>query len=735
MINETVGNAHEEPSREQETRIDMSADDSDESPPPQLSEDELIKHIGDTDTARVIAELLRGQRIAAVYIDARSGGVFFSGEAHITGDVVGQRQVKQPLKPPMGAYAEILAGRVLDEDLEKIRNVYVKPSLYGQAYRILSEKKVLLLWGQAHWGKWTTAIHLLSSLQVEQIFEIRPDVVLDDVLSFEIEDRKGYLVDTLAPDSAQKLSPTILNRLSMRFGEKGSYLVVTVDSRVSLSKTALGANGVVWNDLPDSLQLLKTHLGWYLTDQGKLAQAIELSKSDEVQSLLSTYLLPREMDTLAALLADVVHSKLELDDALSRFESRALQQVEEWFENHEKLEERTFMISIAILSGASYQSVSSADERLQSLIKPAAAESETPPDISSIFGSRSRRVRETWAHLSQGYEETEFGRSPVEVIELDNPSFQPAVLHYVWNEYDRLREPLVDWLRYLGIHANYDVRVRVAAAVGELSKYSFGYIKEKILLPWANHQDKRARASAAFALGIPVWEGEFAPQVLGLLHHWSTLRNNWRLNWTAAAAYGGLVGLRFPDIALRDLCNIVQVKDLRLFAVLHRSVANLIYAGRVEPDYYFKVLDALVDWTTPPVDNIVALTGLLIFLDLMSEIKTEAIPDAERWPALLWLSQEEATYRERVTTLWRRALNTKSARKPALETLKRFVQMADDDARLYAPLEQILRELVRQGVERERERLQFYLNRWATTSQEPSVSADLLLKALDGVIG
>jgi len=728
MPNRVTDPLREKPNGE---KVEDDINDSSEAPPPQLSEGELAEHIGDTDTARVIGELLRGQRIAAVYIDARSGGVFFSGEAHITGDVVGQRQIKQPLEHSNGAYAEIVAGRVLDEDLDKVRSVYVKPPLYSQAYRVVSEKRVLILWGQAHWGKWTTALHLLLSLQVEQIFEIRPDVVLDDILSFEAGNRIGYLVDTLAPDSAQRLSPTILNRLSERFKKKDSYLVITVGSRVPLSKTALSTNLVVWNDLPDCSQLLKTHLSWYLADQDKLAQAFELSESDEVQSLLSTYLLPREIDRLAALLADVVHGKLELNDALSRFEARALQQVEEWFENHKEIEERTFMISVAVLSGASYQSVSSANERLLSLIKPSPVEGEFPSDTSFIFGSRSQRVREACAHLSQGYEETEFGRSPVEIIELNNPSFQPAVLHYIWNEYDRLREPLVGWLRDLGIQANSDVRVRVAAAVGELSKYSFGYIKEKILLPWANHHDKRARASAAFALGIPAWEGEFAPQVLGLLHHWSTLRNNWRLNWTAAAAYGGLVGLRFPDIALRDLHSIAKVKDLRLFAVLNRSIANLIYAGRVEPDYYFKVLDALIDWTNPPIDKIVALTGLLIFLDLMSEIEIEAIPDAERWPALLWLSYEEATYRERVITLWRRALNTKSARKPALETLKRLVQMADDDARLYSPLEQILRELVQRGSERERGRLQYYLNRWAVNPKEPSASASRLLEALN----
>ncbi len=217
------------------------------------------------------------------------------------------------------------------------------------------------------------------------------------------------------------------------------------------------------------------------------------------------------------------------------------------------------------------------------------------------------------------------------------------------------------------------------------------------------------------------------------MHHWSTLRNNWRLNWTAAAAYGGLVGLRFPIMALRDLQNIAQAKDLRLFAVLNRSVLNLIHAGQVEPDYYFKVLDALIAWTSPPIDRIVALTGLLIFLNLVLEAKIEAVPDADKWPTLLWLSQENATHQEKIISLWRRALNTKLARKPALETLRQLLQVVDKDVRLYPPIERIVRELVIQGVEREQDRLRYYLNLWATESKERVSSAERLLTNLNNV--
>jgi len=731
MSDESVDNAQERAEEATSAEIPVEDSDAEEAAQP-ASEEELVKEIKDRDVARTVAELLRGQQIASVYIDARSGGVFFGGEASITGDVVGRGQVKRTATPASGALAEATAGQVLSEDLNKVDIVYVTPSLYTQAQRLLAEKHVLILWGQAHWGKWTTALHLLSALHAEEIFEINPDVNLEGLQLSGLESKRGYVIDTIAPDSAENLNTFVLNRLSRRLREQDSHLVITVDSRVPLSKEALSGYLVVWSDVPDRVQLLERHLAWYLTDDS-LTRALELSQADAVQQLLSTHLLPGEVDRLAELLAGVARGKLELEEALARFEARTLQQVETWFEAHADLEERTFMLSVAILNGANYQAVVEADERLQSLIRLQPAEDE-PPVTDSVFGStRSQRVKEACAHLVQGYEEAEFGRSPVELIILDNPTFQPAVLHYAWHEYDRLRSHLLDWLRDLGFHPSFDVRARAAAAVGELSKYNFGYVRGEILLPWANHRDSRARAAAALALGIPAWEGEFAPQVLGLLHHWSTLRNNWRLCWTAAAAYGGLVGLRFPDTALRDFHAIAQTEDLRLFRVLSRSVANLFEVGRLVPDYYLKVLDALIAWMADQKAKIVALTGLLIFLGLAREAKIEAEPEGGAWPTLLWLAREDETYRDRVTSLWRRALNIKSARQIALETLHYWLLKVDDDTRLYDPLEQIVAALVAQGTNREKERLQFYLDRWASHPKEKSESAAKILSTLNSL--
>jgi hypothetical protein len=311
-----------------------------------------------------------------------------------------------------------------------------------------------------------------------------------------------------------------------------------------------------------------------------------------------THLLPREIDHLAILFAQVVRGELMVDVALSRFMAQAYKNVGSWFEKHATLEERTFMLAVAVFNGAKYQTVIDGQASLHSHLKQPTTEHDSPT-AESVFGkTRTERVEEACARLVRGYEQTEFGRSSVELVQLNNPTLQPAVLRYVWQEYDKFRKPLLEWLRDLGHHPSFDIRARVAAAVGELTKYDFDYVKTMVLSVWAMQNDSKSRSAVSLALGIPAWEGEFAPEVLGLLHYWSALDNH-GLRQAAAEAYGGLVGQRFPDIALHNLETIARESDdFHLFLTVSQSVVTLFDTGRFAADNYSKVLDALINWTS-----------------------------------------------------------------------------------------------------------------------------------------
>jgi len=104
----------------------------------------------------------KGLTRLSVYIDARSGGAFFSGKAEVAGDVVGRDQVKDTAPSASSTLADAGFGRVLRRDITKMRDVYVKPTPYARAERIVGKKHVLVLWGQVHGGKWTTALHVTT---------------------------------------------------------------------------------------------------------------------------------------------------------------------------------------------------------------------------------------------------------------------------------------------------------------------------------------------------------------------------------------------------------------------------------------------------------------------------------------------------------------------------------------------------------------------------------------------
>ncbi|GET37822.1 nSTAND3 domain-containing NTPase [Microseira wollei] len=695
----------------------------------RISIEDAIERIIKGDKIGNIEELYRELKATTVYIDNRRIGNYLEHDARIYGNVAGRDQRNHTRDSAKGIAVKEIAGQILIEEVEKVRSVYVETASYTQAKSILSEKHVLILCGDSNYGKQTTAIHLLVSLTAEEIFEINPTV--EDLSSFQCESTQMYVIDTLAPDSAEKLNSYVLNSLSQRLREQQSYLVITVDSRARISQETLGRYILNWRNLPTCEELLKKHLAWYIKDQAMLNSSHTLTQIDSVREWLTNKLLPGDVDRLAELLAKVVKSELTLEDALARFSLRTNEEVESWFDKHSDLNQHMFMITVAVLNGINYQEVINASQNLQSLIKPPSDEEKSSVPTSK----RSQKLKEFRTHLVQGYQNTEFGLSPVELIELDNPTFQPAILSYVWHEYDQYRERLLKWLHQLGSHRNFEVRIRAAAAVGELSKYAFGDVLDQVVRPWANCQDRQLQRLAALALSIPVFESNLAPQVLKLLHSWSTLKNNLNLPWTAATAYSGYVGLRFPDIALRDLFAIAQSGEGQLLSAVAEGVASIFNAG-----FHFTVLNALKAWTEQANTEVTAQFGLLIFWVLIREAKVATDSNKDNWPTLLWLVWEEKklvkenpktdqVYEDLVTCLLQRALNLKVTRKLVLQEIRKWLQLVDDDPehKLYETVGSIIFTLAAQGTGRERERITYNLEQWKSVEQ-PNAANKILSK-------
>ncbi|MCP2728355.1 nSTAND3 domain-containing NTPase [Limnofasciculus baicalensis] len=706
--------------------------------------------------------------------DNRSGGAYFADQVDVVGDVVGVNQTKWNTGSTKHNFLNYVAGQISNEQITKISSVYIQPDSYAQAQRILKEKHILILWGDSKFGKRTTAIHLLLSvLQTEEIFVIDPS--LQDFSSFPSETNQRYL----ASDRSGKLNSYTLNGLSQQLKKQDSYLIITVDSLMRLSQDDLSEYIVKFHHLPTSEALLEKHLEWYLKDQVQLNSNYDPIQEDSVRELLTHKLLPGDIDKLAQLLAKVTINELDLEQALASFDVHVQEKVESWFGEHQNLTQRVFIIALAVLNGGAYQNVLKASQDLESVINPPPEKDKEKEDISKsepLFNTpRSQLVKAVGAKLVQSSEETEFGNSPVERIEFDNDKWQFAVLSYMWQEYDRLREPLLEWLYKLGFHDNWDVRVRVAYAVGELSKYAFSFVCEKVLLPWGKSDQQYVRALVARSLISPVSEGNLAPQVLGLLNYWRTLDNRY-LSWTAIYAYWAY-GKFFPDIALRKLLEIATFEEESednqkseelswlFFNTAALAVDTLFWAGQ-----YFAVLETLQVWTAnpqtkngltlfskilgvgdndksqnnfdPPKDaenkKLTRIFGLFVFVFFICESKTSTDSYQKELPTLLWLIIEEtrrskedtnteqvALYEDIITCLIQRVLNEKDAREAMLDTIKNWLDLVEENRQLYPVVGMLIFRLFEQGNQRERGRILHKLEQW--TSLGKSIAASKIL--------
>lgn len=398
---------------------------------------------------------------------------------------------------------------------------------------------------------------------------------------------------------------------------------------------------------------------------------------------------------------------------------------DKWLDENQLVEDRILLLSVAVFNGATLEIIIDAQKRLQELIFE--NESERKPKSGIFESSISKRLLGIGASIKEGLEDTQYGRVKTRIVELNDDSLPSTIIKHYWEEYkfDAFHEIVIRWLREAADDTPFQMRVRAAIVVGELLKSDFRPIEADILSKWATSPNPTTRTSAAIAINIPAFDNEWAPQVLKLLHYWSTV-NNWRLCWTATAAYAayaGPIGLKFPDEALKDLRYIAKTGDLRLIGVLTQSIRSLFDEGETNENLYKKILDSLIDWTEKPKEA-QGTVGLFVFLNLARIARIKADPEGDDWYTLLWLLQKRDKYpSNQIVSLWRRALNLKQSRMEAIKILQSWVKSVDADARLYDALEWLITEIVDKGESREGDRLRFYLQK-----MEESPSADKLLR-------
>ncbi len=405
------------------------------------------------------------------------------------------------------------------------------------------QKHVVIIVAPRAYGSTTLALHLLARHTDEDtdIVKLDADWKTPKVGRLPAEERHAYQVDLKDPDH-DRISADFLTMLEEHAGllEKlGSYLVLNVakdlwtDHYVPVQS---GIHVVHLNEPPPAQSVVEARLRArkapgliaYLHSVDKTKASLSrLDAVEAVRTADSIVLAWREHERLtgSSFPMDVPSSWSALDAGLAERITSALS---DWRDKLDilfgetvsahggkdtslPLEDRCLLLALAVRQSAPMPEVAKAARDLQYIISTDAADgSGFASTTSAAFASRGLRRRVVDAGAGVGTHD--------EVV-FDQPGYGRAVLTYVWDNYEVMREPLLKWL-VSGDGGN-ETNEHVVDAIAALT-LRHGNIDHLVQLGSPTYPVKKELLSALLVQAVQ--DEHIGRQVWSILYSWASVK-------------------------------------------------------------------------------------------------------------------------------------------------------------------------------------------------------------------
>jgi|GEM_PF-2158101 len=731
------------------------------------SADEMLSSIRRND---FLSGLFSERDVSLVYIDRHRVQNFFGPEGGPGRPRPTDAAPSQPQR-----LRDLVVNPIAAAAVEQLQRLYVEPALFPIAQERFRQAGFLILCGPRQTGKRAAALRLLSQITgvdgaALPLYELNPDQKLVDLRPGDLPTGAGLLLESPSGEALAGISAFQLTGLRGELSphNKNNGLVIVTERLPTTFPR--GERGLVldwslaWPGNPTDARrtLLEKHLREFSQGEPDLVDALDtalerLLGEERLTIRLGENLGPGEVADLALLLLPVLQGKQGLDEALARFGVQVQREVGDWFAtgSHD-LELKILMVAAAVFNGALVEEVEAAEKELLGRVyPPTPKKEEEPPAFDDPFAPRfSRRSRLDAIHAElrdTPIPGTHYGDTSARALVLRNDAWQRAVLYHIWEDVTPLREPLLAWLSKYSVSNSPRMRERAAAAVGALARHSFPHIEAGLLREWAKSPFEAYRRSAAQVLGITIWDEGQSAATSRLLHHWATMTGNVRFQWTAAVAYAGLAGLRYPQQALADLQRVALNtlhEPLLLPPIFQSFLTQFLLADR-EPGRRLALLQELVNWAQYReseakdrterlrMERAIRRTGLLAFDVLLLPERKDPV-----WRMIVTDAGAPGQAQTLTTDLLLAALQFRQPadsvndrmhpRKIALDNLHRLLATVrkEEDEELYHHLEGLLKSLVarcRQTAADTLEMLRYHAAFWDDARPSGSDLVDILL--------
>ncbi|MFJ9175569.1 hypothetical protein [Streptomyces sp. NPDC102360] len=630
--------------------------------------------------------------------------------------------------PGAGRRAGLVAA--LDStELAEYTELFVHPEEYDTALEDLREQGLLVLTGPPGSGRTATAVNLLSEATALSGTHDGGCHRLLDPSSLTESDWEppvkncGYLVEVEdGPADAQGFGARRLASVAATLRTADCLLVLTGGHELTLATGGeTGAEGFARHAIapPDPLGVLERRVLGLAPEPEARARLHTLLTSTHAVTALREQPAARH----AVRLASVISADGDLARAVTVLRDPS-GQVRSWFRQHRAPEAIAFALASAVLEESSYLTVAEAAVKLHTALAPP---EPAPPDLR--FVDRLDHEQQ-WIRLDSTSADPLSAGGPPRV-RFRSALLGQAVLVHAWSTLDGRREAVLEWLRRLLGHRDLEVRARASVAAGILAWADHHYAVHRFLTTWAGSTSWPQRQAAATALGVAGSRPESGELVWELLDSWARGGNSAyqrRLAGTAANAVGGILGRGSPERAVAVLrAALDRGDDWGTLPAVAWGGVHLIHQGQAGP-----LLDAYLDWSAPQDLSPMVKKTLSAFVFAVSQPyeRPAAGTEATGVTGVPLLLSALPQNHDRLVELWARALARRPVQDTALEALRKWIDTYAE--RCPGGLDRIAELLadVARRPGKHRERVAWWLDKWAADRSRPSVGAASLRRRI-----
>jgi hypothetical protein len=481
-----------------------------------------------------------------------------------------------------GSAPDLVLRRATAAEIDDVRKQFVEPPGFRDALRLLSEHRVVVLWGRGS-GRTFAARRLLIDAGCTAVIEMNRDRALRTADVPDLKHDEGYIWD-LGDSGDAPFTDWEFSDLAALVRSYCSRMVIILHRRVQLVGDA--QNVAVQLTPPSAVEVALATIRRLRPEAAEPPST--LLKSEFAEELAEDD-RPERAARAARLAIRVARGELDAPTALTELREDVRNAVTQWFSKQNGIEIPK-ALAVALLENQPFEEVMRHGRDLDQRIRTAEIPEDKKLRPRRVFAtSKEALLRDILAESTIRDHPRHEGMQE-ETVRFERQDWAKAVFRHVWNEFPSAREVLIDWMSDPVLLGRFGDATRrtLCAIIAEVPAHDPLGIVDHL----ATRPVMAQRVLAARMLEHLADHHDLQHLVKQTLEEWAKRGTPYR-KWTAAIAYSSPFGRRDIENALRQLTRIGRTD--------RSSPQNAVVAGMLamlrDKEHRERVLNEVVLWT------------------------------------------------------------------------------------------------------------------------------------------